>query len=227
MSGIVKKGNTSLDAKDRPDFIKRRLAELTKSMAEQFIETGVLLKEYKDNAYYKEHGYESFDEAIEGMQSNGELDFGSRNARNMIAVAEMVSNAGIAAGDLKDISVSKLREIATLPASEQKKMLPQAKDMSVADVQQKAKEIRHKAKGHDVDPYDPIIFKDATATAKTALNETIAMARRHAQLPDNVPDFVVLVDVICAEYVSGLGASVGPDDDADTFDIEAAIDARM
>lgn len=203
MSAIIKKGHTTVSSKDRAKFVSKRLQELSKSMAEQYIETGMLLKEYKDNAYYKEDGYESFDEAIEAMHDEGKLDFGARNARNLVSIVEMAGANGMKPEELEGISISKLREIASLPASEQKKMLPQAKEMSVADVQQQAKQIRHKARGHDVDPYDPIILKDATATMKTAFNQAIAEARRIFGIPDEVSDTVVLVDHILADWLAG------------------------
>lgn len=221
MAKAIARHNTTavaVNSKDRAKFIITRLKDLTKELQQGFIETGQLLKEFMDNALYKEQGYKSFNEAIDGMQAKGELDFGARNARNMINVATMVSSAQLSAKDLQAIPVSSLREIATLPPKEQQKLLPNAKDMSVAEIQEKCKAIRHKVKGHDVDPYDPIIFKDATATAKTALNEAIARARQLHRLPETMPDFAVLVDVIVAEWSAS--------SEACSYDIDGEVVSR-
>ena len=219
MSAIIKKGQSAVSSKDRAKFVSSRLQELSKSMAEQYIETGLLLKEYKENGYFKEDGYESFNEAIDAMQNQGKLEFGSRAARNLIDVVNMAAAQGMKPEQLEGIPISSLREIASLPAAEQKKMLPEAKNMSVAEVQEQAKKIRHKARGHDVDPYDPIIMKDATASMKTAFNAHIAEARRIYGIPDEVSDTVVLIDHILAEWAAG-----APQSEAEA--IEAEITKR-
>jgi delta-aminolevulinic acid dehydratase/porphobilinogen synthase len=211
MSAIVSTKPASITAKDRAQFVSSRLQEISKSMAEYFIETGQLLKEYKDNGYYKEEGYDSFDQAIEQMHQDGKLDFGSRNARNLIGVVEMALDNGLKPADLEGISISKLRELATLPKEAQKKT-------PVAEIQAEAKKIRHKARGHDVDPLDYITLP-TTATGKTAFNTAIATARRINSIADNVPDHAVLIDVILAEWMSG--------QETEAESIEAEITARM
>jgi hypothetical protein len=217
----MKQGSKAVaSAKDRATFVSKRLSELSSELHQGFIEIGQLLVEYQENALYKEEGYPSFNEAIDAKQSKGELDFGSRNARNAIAVAKMITANNLTPAQVKDIPPSILREIATLHPEQQKKMLPEAKNMTTAEVQQQAKEIRHKNKGLDVDPYDPIILRDATATAKVAFNTHIATARRVYQIPENVPDYVVLVDHILPEWEQGVSAP--PD-----IDIEAEIDNRL
>jgi delta-aminolevulinic acid dehydratase/porphobilinogen synthase len=221
----VHKQKSVASAADRAQFVSKRLREISSSMAQDFIECGILLREYKENSYFKEEGYESFDEAINDKYTKGEIEFQSRNARNAIAVADMLAANGMKPEDVKKIAPSKLREIASLPPNEQKKMLPKAEEMTVGEIQEKAKAIRHKAKGLDVDPYDPIILRDATATAKTAFNANIAMARRVYNIPEEVPDFVVLVDHIMAEWASGQNDIVSGDDDV--IDLEAEIDARV
>jgi hypothetical protein len=218
MSAIVPTKPASITAKDRAQFVSSRLQEISKSMAEYFIETGQLLKEYKDNGYYKEEGYDSFDQAIEQMHQDGKLDFGSRNARNLIGVVEMALDNGLKPADLEGISISKLRELATLPKEAQKKMLPTAAETPVAEIQAEAKKIRHKARGHDVDPLDYITLP-TTATGKTAFNTAIATARRINSIADNVPDHAVLIDVILAEWMSG--------QETEAESIEAEITARM
>lgn len=216
MSNMVRKGfniNSQVPAAspERAKFVKGRLVELAKNAAEVLLETGLLLKEYRDNGYFKEDGYENFDTAIDAMHEKGLFEYKSRNARNMISIVEMAQQHQITGETLDGIGISKLREIASLPPKDQKAMLspdpktgePKVKGMSVADVQQKAKKARAKAKGHDVDPVDAITFM-TTATQKTFINTCIEAARRIHGIPDNVPPSAVLVDHILADWHSGL-----------------------
>ena len=216
MSMMVRKGfsinsNVPAPSPERAKFVIGRLVELSKNAAEVMLESGLLLKEYRDNAYYKEDGYESFDAAIDAMHEKGMFEYKSRNARNLISIVEMAQQHKLSGDTLDGIGISKLREIASLPPADQKAMLepdkktgePKAKKMSVADVQKEAKVKRAKAKGHDVDPLDAITFM-TTATQKTFINTCIEAARRIYGLPDTVTPTGVLVDAILAEWHSSL-----------------------
>ena len=189
----------------RAVYIKDRLITLNKTAADLIYESGALLKETKDNAIYKEWGFDSFDEAIETLHDRGELSFGARNARNLIAIYDMLASLGDGADGAKELGISKLREIASLKGAEaQRKLLEAARDMSVADVQKEAKRIRDKAAGRETDPIDPIIIKSATESQKKFYAECLAAARVEYSLNDEVPDAAVLVDHILADWHSGL-----------------------
>ena len=68
-------------ADDRANFVKNRLLEINRQASNIVIENGQLLREYKENAYHKEDGFKSFDEAIQAYHDSGLLDYGPRQAR--------------------------------------------------------------------------------------------------------------------------------------------------
>jgi hypothetical protein len=187
--------------------VRERLAAINAQHNDLVLENGTLLKEYKDNAYFKEDGFPSFDEAIDTLHERGVLDYGSRNARHFIAIVEMVSNLGITGADIKKLGVSKLREVASLKSPEaQRALLESAKTKTVGEIQREAKDLRDKAAGRDVDPLNPITLM-LTDTQKTFLRECIAQARVEYSVNDNVPEAAVLIDMILADWYAG--TSVG------------------
>jgi hypothetical protein len=188
---------------DRALFVKNRLLDIGKNAANLILEAGGLLKEYRANAYYKEDGYESFDHAIDSMQSAGQLDFGSRQARNLISVVEMVERLSLPDEKIHGLGISKLREIATIKDDgEKRKLLEASSEMSVHDVQKAAKKIRDRAAGRESDPLDPLTLI-LTETQKTFYKECITRAREVYSIDDNVPEAAVL-EAILAEWRSGL-----------------------
>lgn len=205
MSAIVKSVQGEVvESPARSMFVRERLVAINRDMSEKYIENGLLLLELKTNGYYREWGYESFDECIEHMHQQGLVDYGSRNARNFIAVAEMIGRLELSAEDVQKIAISKLREIASLPSPEsQRKMLDAAQTMSVDDVQREAKKIRDQAAGRDVDPLRPYTFM-MTDTQHTFTRECLTDARRVYSIDDEVSDANVLVDVLLADWKSGL-----------------------
>lgn len=211
--------NVPLPAPGRADWVRQRLSELNKSAGELIIENGLLLQELKANGYYKEYGYKTFDECILAMQANGEIDYGPRQARNFQAIVKMVSEVGLSAGDLDAIAVSKLREIATLPAStdEKRAFIEQAKDMSVAEVQAEAKRRRDKHFGNDTDPLKPYVLH-TTDSQREFLVECVQKARRVYSLDDSTPDTAVLVDAILSDWFNTVDdLPQAPPDEADGF----------
>jgi hypothetical protein len=86
------------------------------------------------------------------MQDAGHLDYGARQARNFIKIVEMTATHGLSDGDIEGVSISKLRQIATVPKTEQPRMLKAAPTMSVKQVEQEARVLRDKALGRDTDP---------------------------------------------------------------------------
>jgi hypothetical protein len=200
---------TVLSGPDRALVVRERLVEISKTAGNLVIEAGLLLREYKSNAYYKEDGFESFDEAIEALHAAGSVDYGARNARNLINVVDMFDKLGITDADKQSLGISKLRDIATLKdPKEQRRQLEAAKDMSVAEVQKSVKAARDKAAGRDVDPGEPIIIRGATATQAAFFRDCIKAARVEYGINDNVPEAAVLVDAILAEWHSGLSNQV-------------------
>jgi hypothetical protein len=187
---------------DRAGYVKTRLLSINAQANDIVIENGILLKEYKENGYYREDGYKTFDDAIQAMQDKGQLDYGPRNARNFIAIADMMANLNLLPENVEAIGVSKLREIATLPVVEDKrKLLETATEMSVGEVQREAKRLRDKALGRESDPLVPVILK-TTESQHEFFRECISEARRIYSLSENMSDASVLIDAILAEWHS-------------------------
>jgi hypothetical protein len=188
---------------NRGTFIKAKLIENSGQAQDLILANGLLLREYKGAGYFKEEGYGSFDEAIEAMKEHGQLDYGARTARHMIAVVDMVEALGISAEEVKRLGISKLREIATVKDSKQQlALLGEAGQKSVGEIQKAAKALRDKAAGRETDPLDPVTLM-MTETQRGFYKECIEKARMIAGLSDDVPEAAVLVDVICAEFMSG------------------------
>jgi hypothetical protein len=186
--------------------VRERLAAINSQHNDLVLENGCLLKEYKDNGYYREDGFTSFDEAIDALHERGVLDYGARNARHFVAIVEMVHNLGIEAAEVKKVGVSKLREIASLKSeAAQRKMLEEARDKTVGQIQREAKQLRDKAAGRDTDPLDPITLM-MTETQKMFYKNCIGQARLEYSIDEKVPDVAVLVDMILAEWFSGTSA---------------------
>lgn len=188
---------------DRAAFVKARLLEINAHANSIIIENGMLLREYKDNGYYKSDGFQSFDEAINSYQASGLLDYGARNARNFIAIVDMIDAHGIDPKQIEAVGVSKLREIATLPDADQKKLLDGASDMTVAEVQKEAKRLRDKAHGRDTDPLSPVTLM-LSETQKVLYTDCIKAARVTYGIAETAGDAAVLIDFILAEWMSGV-----------------------
>lgn len=187
---------------DRGASIRAKLIANSGQAQDLILSTGLLLREYKGGAYFREDGHKTFDEAIEALKEQGQLDYGARTARHMIAVVDMVEVLNISADEVKRLGISKLREIATLKDSKQQlALLGEAGQKSVGEVQRAAKALRDKAAGRDVDPLDPVTLL-MTETQKGFYKECIEKARMIAGLSDDVPEAAVLVDVILADWNS-------------------------
>lgn len=181
--------------------IRDRLIALNRQAAELILQNGLLLKEIKDNAIYREWGYESFDEAIERMNEDGALDYGSRQARNFILIVEMTQRQGLGQSDIEGVSISKLREIATVhDPGKQMQMLKAAPDMSVKQVQQEARKARDKELGRDVDPLHPVTLM-FTETQRTLYYDAVAKAKIVFSFDDNTNPANV-VEAILAEFMA-------------------------
>lgn len=183
----------------RSSFVRDRLLSLNKNAAQLVMENGALLREYKQRQYYVEEGYASFDMAIDDMHDRGMLDYRCRQARNFIAIVDMVDQLGIDPKEIPEIGMSKLREIATTRAPDTRHLLEAAKDMSVSEVQAEARKIRDKAAGRDTDPLKPWVVK-TTESQMMFAEEAILEARRIYQLPEDCPEAAVLIDHVMAEW---------------------------
>lgn len=182
--------------------VRQRLTAINAQHNDLVMENGLLLLEYKENGYYKEDGYASFDDAIDTMHERGELDYGARNARYFIAIVVMVQKLGVDTNDVRKIGVSKLREIASLKSeAAQRQMLEEAKTKTVGEIQREAKQLRDKAAGRDTDPLDPITLM-MTQTQKSFYKECLSRARKGYAVNEDVPDVAVLVDMILADWYS-------------------------
>jgi hypothetical protein len=191
----------------RAEWVRTRLSELNHSAGELIIENGLLLLEMKKNGYHRELGYKSFDDCLTGKQQRGEIDYGPRQARNFLNIVALVNEVGLSSGDLDTIAISKLREIATLPAStdEKRDFLERAKGMSVAEVQAEAKRRRDKHFGHDTDPIKPFPL-NTSDTQRQFLVECLQKARRVYAIDNAVSDTSVLVDAILPEWFTSAAA---------------------
>lgn len=206
MEAIVPQNVTVVDSNDRALFVRNRIIEISHHAGNLVIEAGLLLREYKTNAYYKEDGFDTFDEAIDSLHSAGKIDYGPRNARNLINVVDMFDKLGVTDADKQSLGISKLREIATIKGEDQqRKLLEEAKELPVAEVQKRAKQIRDKAAGRDTDPTEPIIVRGASASLNAFYQECIKAARVEYSLDENVPEAAVL-EAILAEWHSGISA---------------------
>jgi hypothetical protein len=190
--------NTSqaISATARAEYVKTRLVELNKQASETILQTGLLLKEYRNERYFASDGFESFDQALEAWHNSGLLSFGARQARNLIAVTEMAEKMSLKGEDIERIGISRLREIATVKSvDDQRRLLDSAEDMSVTEVAKEAKRLRDKAAGREHDPLDPVTIL-LTTTQKQFYLECIETARQVFALEENVPPAAVLVDTI-------------------------------
>jgi hypothetical protein len=184
--------------------IKAKLVSLGRQAADVILTSGLLLREYRSGGYFREDGFKTFDEAIEAWKDSGQVDFGARQARHLVAIVDMVEALNIGPAEVGKIGMSKLREIASLKdPKDQLALLGKADQVSVGDIQREAKAIRDKAAGRDTDPLDPITLL-MTETQKTFYSECIEHGRLLSGLDkDKVPDVAVLVDVILADWMSG------------------------
>lgn len=168
------------------------------------IENGVLLREYRQGAYFKSDGYLSFDAAITDMQQKGILDYGPRNARNFIAIIDLIESQLLDTDTVESLGISKLREIASLNSEQdQVNLLAEAGDLSVSDVQKEARRLRDKAAGREVDPLEPVTLQ-LTATQAAFYRHCLVEGRRVYGIEDAVPDAAVLVDAVLADWFSGI-----------------------
>lgn len=190
---------------DRGVQIKAKLIALGQQAADLILTNGLLLREYRSGGYYKEDGYKSFDEAIEALKDSGQLDYGARQARHFIAIVDMCESLNIEGPEVNKLGISKLREIASLKdPKDQLALLGQASQKSVGEIQAEAKRIRDKAAGRDTDPLDPVTLL-MTATQKQFFKDCIDAGRKLSGLDaEKVPDVAVLVDVILADWLSGV-----------------------
>lgn len=185
--------------------LRDKLVALNKRAAELILENGILLQRIKNDAVYREWGYESFDEAIERMQEAGQLDYGARQARNFVAIVEMYQQHGLSEGDIEGVSISKLREIATVRnTDDQKRLLKAAPALSVKQVQHEAKVVRDKALGRDVDPLHPWTFM-FTETQRTLCNDALSLAKVVYSFDEQTNPANVL-EAILADFMAGGGA---------------------
>lgn len=190
----------------RAIFLRERLVTINKTAGEMILENGLLLREMKVNAIFKELGYDTFDSAIDSMHDQGQLDYGARNARYFIAIVDMIEKLCLDEADTKNLGVSKLREISSIrDEKDQRKLLEAAGDMSVSEVQAEAKAIRDRAAGRDVDPLTPRNLR-FSETQAACFDATIAATRTVHGINDNVPVEAILIDVIMADWYSGLPA---------------------
>jgi hypothetical protein len=185
---------------DRAVFVRSRLLEINAQANNLILENGLLLREYKQNGYFREDGYKSFDDAIQMMQNAGKLDYGPRQARYFISIVDMVDTLQISPGEIDQIGVSKLREIAGVPAeSDKRKLLDSAKDMSVGEVQKEAKRLRDIALGRESDPLVPIVLK-TTQSQCDMFNDCIQSARSIYSLPEEMSETSILIDIILTAW---------------------------
>lgn len=200
---------TVIQGQDRAQYVRERLTQLSTDASNMVIETGLLLREYQANGYWKEDGFTSFDSAIEALHNAGKVDYGPRQARNIIAVVTMVEKLSLDEAQ-KNLGISKLREIASLKSeTDQRKLLESAEEMSVTEVQKEAKRLRDKAAGRETDPLEPIVIKGATASLHQFYKECVDVARVAYSLNENVPEAAV-VEAILADWRSGV--DVGADE---------------
>lgn len=189
---------------ERAAFVRQRLVIISKHVAHAYLENGLLLKEYKDNGYFREDGFKSFNEAIDAMHNVGTLEYGARNARHFIAVVEMKDKLGITLDRLREMPISKLREIATIEnESDQRALLEASSEMTTQEVQDTARKLRHKELGRDEDPLKPLTLM-FTETQYAFFREVIERARGAFGLAEELSDATILVDTILADYFSGM-----------------------
>ena len=184
----------------RADYVRARLVAISRTAAEMVMEVSILLREVKENAYWAEYGFPSFDAFILDLREQGQLEFGPRQARHLLQVADMFTQNGITAEQVGDLGISKLKEIASIPmADEQRKLLEAAKGMTTFEVQQAAKVARDKAYGRESDPLAPWTFM-TTDSQRTFLKDCLALGRKLYAIEDTVSDVTVLVDYMLAEW---------------------------
>lgn len=188
----------------RSQYVKTRLLEINKQASNIIIENGLLLREYLTKNYWQDDGFGSFEQAIKSLQDSGQLDYGVRNARNFIAIVDMVDKLGLDPTLVDELGISKLREIAGLSQmpGEQRRLLDAAGEMSVAEVQTEAKRLRGKASGQDLDPLVAVPFK-ISETQRGFLMDCLRTAREIYAIESVVPDAVVLVDLILPDWFAG------------------------
>lgn len=195
---------TVVSSPERATYVRTTLKDLNKRAGELILENGLLLREMKANGYWKEWGFQSFDACIAQMQVNGELDYGPRQARNFIAIIEMVDTLGIDGATVDELSISKLREIASLPTPDaQRRLLERAKTLDVASVQAEAKQARDKAHGRDTDPLKPFVLH-TSETQRQFIHECMTRAREVYGLDDDISETAILVDCILPEWFTSV-----------------------
>lgn len=214
MSSLAHAPVVEVSAPRRGEHIRQELARLSKELSQFIMTTGALLREYKGGGYFKEDGYDSFDEAIEAFKQQGLLDYGARQARNLIAIIDLVDAVMLSAEDVNKLGISKLKEIASVrDLTEQRRLLEEAKDKPYDEVKREAKRLRDKAAGRETDPWEGRVELLMTQSQMTLYKHCIRAARLMAGMSDDVPEAVVLCDVILADFSSGLPDMSAPDNE--------------
>src|SRR5688500_15498532 len=122
---------------DRAQYVRDRISAINRTVTESVYENAMLLQELKENAFYREYGYGSFDEGIRAMQDRGEIDYGPKQARNFLRIAATAALLGMSDGDIAALGMSKMRAIAGAPGDVnlKREMVEQAREMTVAEVE--------------------------------------------------------------------------------------------
>jgi hypothetical protein len=189
---------------NRAQIVRDRLVTINKTAAELVYENGLLLRELKDNGYYREWGHGSFDECVQAMQDAGLLDYGPRNARHFIRIVYMLEQTATPPTQIGDIGVSKLREIASVPVlEEQRRLLAAAPSLTTAEVQREAKVARDKAYGNESDPLHPITLM-TTESMRTLFKDCIAAARQLHSIDDKENDIAAVEAILSDWYTTAI-----------------------
>ena len=163
------------------ESVRKKIAEIKKSMSGHFFELGDLLKETRDGGYHMTWGFANFGEWLD---TSG-LDMSERAAYYLIKIVELGAALNIPREKLEQVKISKLREIASLDFVKDAKKIRKLVDscipdkdgneMSLEDVRQNVAKV--KAGDDKLDVFVFMTIKVTKSCKEEVIDPAIEMAR--------------------------------------------------
>jgi hypothetical protein len=162
------------NAANRANEVSQQLVKITNDTKNNFFTICDLILESVEGDYHKYFGCKNFTEWID----QSEFDFSSRTAYYYLSIGKKTRELGLTKEELSEIPISKLKEILSLEPSSHEQtiraLIEESDSLSVEEVKQKVKGIKHKA-GEDI--FVHYNFK-VTETAVQVIEDCFELIRR-------------------------------------------------
>jgi hypothetical protein len=159
---------------DRAEAVRLKLREAREQAESSFMDMCDLLMEAKAEGYHRIWGYAEFGQWIE---EGSDLDMSARQAYYMINIARTVQKLGLSREQVKEIKISKLKEIFSLDSKTQqeeiKALVAAAPDQSLEEIKAHVRNVKTQA-GEEPPQY--VTYK-IDSNIKQTVDEAFALAR--------------------------------------------------